>query len=150
MAMKTKEGYTLDNSAMLEMLRERFPDSIFVERGNTVTRIPKSDKKQECLDHYAECEPQQFAQFDGWDLSRIGSDDIMPADEDGHCLCHSHTWELRRSPDDLAVRVFIPVDANPRKAAAILQKLADYVAEIAEENDATFRARKQKNESVPF
>ena len=148
MAMRTKEWQTLDNSAIVKMLREKFPDSVFEECGNTITRIPKCDKRQACLDHYAQCEPMEFAQFDGWD---IGADDpgdeIMRPDQDGHVLCSGQTWELRRSPEDLRVRVLIPIDTDPKAALSLMRKLTDAMESIAESGTPNFRP--DSNES-PF
>lgn len=85
---------------------------------------PGNDKAM-LLDHYARCEPQPFIQMDGWRDRDPG--DIISPDKDGDSVCSSRTWELRRSPPELAVRVFIASGTDAETAARLLNKIRDWV-----------------------
>jgi hypothetical protein len=69
----------------------------------------------------------RLVQLDGHKVG--GGDDIMPPDEDGHCLMGGETYELRNisgSPH-LPVRAEIYEDAEKQEVAALLRKMADWV-----------------------
>lgn len=83
------------------------------------------------LEKYMDRAPIELAQFDGWDIGPEQNGHMTP-DEDGHWTCGSTTHELRRSPDDLRVRIFIPIDTDPKTALVLTRKLAHWIEKIAD------------------
>ena len=56
----------------------------------------------------------------------------MRCDKDGDVLCASETYELRRSPKDLAVRIFIHEGTTQEDAVRLLKKMLEWTEETPE------------------
>jgi hypothetical protein len=79
------------------------------------------------LEEYLQKAPRRLVQIDGHQVGE--GDDIMPGDEDGHCLTSGATYELRRHAGShyMPVRAEIYEDADKYEVAALLRKMADWV-----------------------
>ncbi len=99
-----------------------------------VTEDWRRERKGLLLLKYAEPgrEVHDFDQLDGFVGLGSTSDYVMRPDKDGDWLSRSRTSEIRHTDSDLAVRVLIHAEADPKAAARVLQKLADWYALIAD------------------
>jgi hypothetical protein len=79
------------------------------------------------LKNYAEKDLHRFTQFDGW-RDRSPYDSVMRPDEDGDVLCRGSTMELRNSPEELAVRVFVHEGTSHGDALRLLKKILGWMA----------------------
>lgn len=77
--------------------------------------------KEELINHYAGGDIHKFTQIDGWtgDIA----DSLVRTDKDNDWICLSETYELRRSPKELAVRVFIHEGTKRKDALRLLEKI---------------------------
>ncbi|KXB08428.1 hypothetical protein AKJ56_01355 [candidate division MSBL1 archaeon SCGC-AAA382N08] len=80
--------------------------------------------KKELLEKYAEDrrDVHEFTQIDGWKNHKGKPHFLGEFDEDGDWLCMSHTHEIRASPAELAVRVFIHRGTTRREAVRLVKK----------------------------
>lgn len=111
---------------------------------NTQQETPamNAPTKDELLAKYAEPkrEVHPFYQLDGFYVPGC-PDPIIRPDEDGDCIFHSTTHEIRASGDDLAVRVLIHRGTRPEDARRILQKMLEDVERAIEFGEAAFSGR---------
>lgn len=77
--------------------------------------------KEELINHYAGGDIHKFTQIDGWtgDIA----DSLIKTDKDDDWICLGETYELRRSPKELAVRVFIHEGTERKDALRLLEKI---------------------------
>lgn len=89
--------------------------------------------KEELINHYAGGDIHKFTQIDGWtgDIA----DSLIRTDKDNDWICLSETCELRRSPKELAVRVFIHEGTERKDALRLLEKIR---AKIQQRPNMTF------------
>lgn len=91
-------------------------------------RTPKT--KMELVDDAKTKDVQRFFQIDVWDVGIDGGDDVMEPDDDGHCITARNTYDLRRSPPDLKVRVQISSTATKSEAIAMLEKMVEQTRDV--------------------
>ena len=83
--------------------------------------------KKELLDHYSTGDIHFFTQFDGWKIEPNQSDDVMKPDKDGFCLMAGYTEELRRSPKELEVRVFVYKGTPAKNTIKHLKRIVKWI-----------------------
>ena len=79
--------------------------------------------KEELIKHYAGGHIHKFTQIDGWTGDDI-ADSVVTVDEDNDWICWSEKHELRRSPKELAVRVFVHEGTKRKDALRLLSKIS--------------------------
>lgn len=86
---------------------------------------PHMKTKQEKLDHYAEREPREFKQYDGFYFEDKLGDDFTTPDADGDSITFQGTCELMTGPD--GVRVLIPMGTEKKDAIRLLKKITKWI-----------------------
>ena len=83
--------------------------------------------KEELLQKYAEpdCQVMPLVQVDGWNIAYW--DEVIGPDGDGDVLIAGITEELRRSPEELRVRVQIVEGTSKETAIRILRKIVSWL-----------------------
>ncbi len=83
--------------------------------------------KEELLQKYAEpdCQVMPLVQVDGWNIDYW--DEVIGPDGDGDGLIAGITEELRRSPEELRVRVQIVEGTSKETAIRILRKIVSWL-----------------------
>ena len=83
--------------------------------------------KEELLQKYAEpdCQVMPIVQVDGWNIDFW--DVVISPDGDGDGLIAGITEELRRSPEELRVRVQIVEGTSKETAIRILRKIVSWL-----------------------
>ena len=87
--------------------------------------------KEELIAHYACGDIHTFIQIDGWTGDNI-ADDLVRVDEDNDWLCMSECCELRRSPKELAVRIFIHKGTERKDALRLMEKIRAWIKQRPE------------------
>ena len=82
--------------------------------------------KGDLLGKYADKQPKQFVQIDGYCHVPNYGDEIMDPDVDGDCITKQEAWELMHGAN---VRVLIEPQAAVIDAIRILGKIKDYLQE---------------------
>lgn len=83
--------------------------------------------KADLLKKYAEdrMSVHEFIQFDGWKDCK--PDAVFRPDKDNDWICSGRTHEIRASPPDLAVRVFVHVGTTREETVRLLEKILRWV-----------------------
>jgi hypothetical protein len=86
--------------------------------------IERQALRAHLLEHYIECDPQAFIQYDGFNPPTMP---VEPenADADGDEIWATTTNELHKS--GVTVRVFVQPGAPSDAAARMLRKIADWI-----------------------
>ena len=83
--------------------------------------------KRQLLDAAAEKDVHLVHQLDGWVLPPGAGDFFMQADDAGDGLTAGESYELRRSPRKLAVRVHVHAGTSPEVAIRVLRKITAWL-----------------------
>ena len=101
------------------------------------------------LAHYANREPKNFLQMDGFYMPEGGDSDMHP-DKDGDVLEASSTVELMLGS---SVRVLIPYDTDLKAALRQMKKLTKWLKhrpDLIERNAKPTSELEDFDESIPF